>query len=438
MASNSITVKAKGYSTANAYTFKIDANETGNVSGNSREITATLSCYAVNPGGYQSFSSPRAYVIVDGSTKDTQTIKNIWPRKSWVTLASWTGYLTAGQSHTITGRYNSNTNSYNYLPASGNNDVSVTLSLAAVSVSNRIDHWSWGYENGEGNNGGANGAYLLANTYFSKNVGESYSIGSGNGTTIPNGFYLQQSYGTASVNGSWGSYSFGTVMTQGSSQMSFEYDYFPNTYTITYNLNGGINNSSNPSSYNVLYGKTFLNPSRTGYQFNGWYDGNTKVTGINEGKNATFSSASDLYNQLSSRTIGDKTISANWIPNQYVIVFNANGGEGLMNNQTLSYDLSSSLTANVFTRNGYLFLGWGTNASDTTPTYSNGQSVINLTSENGGVINLYAIWKEENVILRTKKDDVWVKGKGYYKKGNSWVKIKKVYVKKNGQWVKGK
>ena len=54
MASNSITVKAKGYSTANAYTFKIDANETGNVSGNSREITATLSCYAVNPGGCNS------------------------------------------------------------------------------------------------------------------------------------------------------------------------------------------------------------------------------------------------------------------------------------------------------------------------------------------------------------------------------------------------
>ena len=139
MASNTIQVKAKGYSNANAYTFKIDAYETGNVSGNSREIAATLSCYAVNPGGYQSFSSPRAYIITDGTIQSTATVKNIWPRKTWVTLTSWTGYLAAGQSHTITGRYNSNTNSYNYLPASGNNDVSVTLSLAATSVWNNIN-----------------------------------------------------------------------------------------------------------------------------------------------------------------------------------------------------------------------------------------------------------------------------------------------------------
>lgn len=430
MASNSITVKAKGYSTANAYTFKIDANETGNVSGNSREITATLSCYAVNPGGYQSFSSPRAYVIVDGSTKDTQTIKNIWPRKSWVTLASWTGYLTAGQSHTITGRYNSNTNSYNYLPASGNHDVSVTLSLAAVSVWNDINAFQ---PDGSSQNGlifdlsTSDGSSWINLT----NEPDSFSKPIGTTATISNI--------RSNVHGAH--YTTNSVTGDGASSFSWTFNtanYSANMYstwnnhTITIYADDGIEDITNPAwgwtgRYKqgvVTFGNSLIvvTTMKTGYHWLN-YSGDVSST-----------------DQSYTFTVDDKdyNIYANTAPNTYTIKYNSNGGVGTTSNSTHTYNVASNLTTNAFTRDGYSFLGWGTNASDTTPTYSNGQSVINLTSENGGVINLYAIWKEENVILRTKKDNVWVKGKGYYKKGNSWVKIKKVYVKKNGQWVKGK
>lgn len=134
-------------------------------------------------------------------------------------------------------------------------------------------------------------------------------------TTIPNGFKLRSSFGTRSIDGSWKTYNIGTSVTQQAKGMSYEYDYDPITYKITYNLNGGTNNSNNPSTYNVLYGVSLKAPTRKGYTFVGWYINGNKVTGINEGANASFSSANDLYTKLASRTTGNITIEAKWTTN---------------------------------------------------------------------------------------------------------------------------
>ena len=61
-------------------------------------------------------------------------------------------------------------------------------------------------------------------------------------------------------------------------------------YTVKYNLNGGINNKSNPTSY---YGKkiTLQNPTKKGYVFAGWYsDSNykTKVTSFSSGNKVLY------------------------------------------------------------------------------------------------------------------------------------------------------
>lgn len=90
--------------------------------------------------------------------------------------------------------------------------------------------------------------------------------------------------------------------------------------------------------------------------------------------------------------------------NTYTVVYNANGGVGSTGSSSHVYNTSKNLTTNGFTRSGYDFLGWSTNASATTPTYTNGQSVINLTSANNGIVNLYAIWqvtKPSNVRFTT-------------------------------------
>ena len=69
-----------------------------------------------------------------------------------------------------------------------------------------------------------------------------------------------------------------------------------------------------------------------------------------------------------------------------VVTFKANGGTGNDYTQTVTYDTNTALQANTFTRTGYNFAGWKTNANSGT-SYSDKQTVKlkdNLT--------LYAQW----------------------------------------------
>ena len=70
-----------------------------------------------------------------------------------------------------------------------------------------------------------------------------------------------------------------------------------NTYSITYNLNGGtINNSK--TTYTVNDSFTLVKPSRTGYEFLGW-----------TGSNGT---TPQISVTVSKGNIGNKTYNANW------------------------------------------------------------------------------------------------------------------------------
>ena len=147
-----------------------------------------------------------------------------------------------------------------------------TLNLYAVwsknTYTNNIYNWAWGF-NGNGNNGNRNALRIAAES-FNKNYGDTFTLNDSNGTTIPNGFYLDNIFGTSSISDVWRNYNFGTQITQKAQSMSFEYDYYPYEYNITYELNGGTNNSNNPTTYNVLYEKTLSYPNRVGYEFLGW------------------------------------------------------------------------------------------------------------------------------------------------------------------------
>ena len=81
------------------------------------------------------------------------------------------------------------------------------------------------------------------------------------------------------------------------------------------------------STCNVLYGVTFATPTKTGYDFVGWYDAKgNKITGINEGCNAKFSDTADLYSKLKTRTTGNISVTARWTPHNYTISYNLNSG----------------------------------------------------------------------------------------------------------------
>lgn len=63
-----------------------------------------------------------------------------------------------------------------------------------------------------------------------------------------------------------------------------------------------------------------------------------------------------------------------------------------MDDQILTYDKSEKLAANTITRPGYVFTGWNTSSDGTGTAYDDETSILNLTEEQGGKIDLYAQW----------------------------------------------
>ena len=75
----------------------------------------------------------------------------------------------------------------------------------------------------------------------------------------------------------------------------------------------------------------------------------------------------------------------------YIVQFDSNGGTGTMSDQTFTCDGAHELTPNSFSRTGYTFAGWNTEDDGSGDSYTNQQSVTDLTS-NGETITLYAQW----------------------------------------------
>lgn len=76
--------------------------------------------------------------------------------------------------------------------------------------------------------------------------------------------------------------------------------------------------------------------------------------------------------------------------NQYTVSFNANGGSGSVpTSQTQYYSFDVTIGNEVPYRSGYIFRGWGTYASDTTPNYYSGSTYTMGLSQ-----TLYAVWED--------------------------------------------
>ena len=81
----------------------------------------------------------------------------------------------------------------------------------------------------------------------------------------------------------------------------------------------------------------------------------------------------------------------------YTFSFHGNGSIGIpaigtMSNQVFQYGVAQNLTTNAFSREGFTFAGWNTQPDGNGTAYTNGQSIIGLTTDDGAVIDLYAQW----------------------------------------------
>ncbi len=92
---------------------------------------------------------------------------------------------------------------------------------------------------------------------------------------------------------------------------------------------------------------------------------------------------------------------ADWEPIEYTVAFYANGGSGEMESQVFTYDEAQTLTKNTFERENYTFIGWGLSADQSANVidYLDEESVLNLSSTEGSVVNLYALWLKDKVTV---------------------------------------
>ena len=160
-----------------------------------------------------------------------------------------------------------------------------------------------------------------------------------------------------------------------------------NNYTVKFNANGGTGSLADQGfSYGIAQNLRTNNNNitRTGYTFLGW--------STNSGATSATYTNGQSVNNLTSSPNGTVTLYAVWRRHNYTVKFDSNGGSGNMSDQSFSYDVSQNLSSNTFTRVGYNFIGWSTDPNANSATYTNGQSVSNLTATDGAAITLYAVW----------------------------------------------
>lgn len=152
-----------------------------------------------------------------------------------------------------------------------------------------------------------------------------------------------------------------------------------NTYTVSYNANGG---SGAPSNQTKTYGVTLTlsntKPTRTGYTFSAWNTAqNGSGTSYAPGGSYTANAAVTLY--------------AQWTANTYAVTFDAQGGSVTPASKSVTYGQPyGSLPVPV--RAGYRFDGWFTVATGGTQVTA--ETVVTVTAAQ----TLYAHWTVQSIV----------------------------------------
>lgn len=165
----------------------------------------------------------------------------------------------------------------------------------------------------------------------------------------------------------------------------------PITYTITYVLDGGTNSVNNPGTYTIETATINLeNATKSGYTFNEWYS------------DAGFT---NQVTQIANGSTGNRTLYAKFTINGYTVTF-VNNGENYVVLE--DQEFGSAITAptpnptKTDPKNRYIFLGWNTNMSATTPLASLGTVPVDG-------ITFYAIYESFVSGLKINLKDVNIK-----------------------------
>lgn len=174
-------------------------------------------------------------------------------------------------------------------------------------------------------------------------------------------------------------------------------DFSYNTYVINLNQCNDCGTKTSPTKVYLAYNKNnFFRdqygdktidaldtiPTKKGYTFQGYY---TKSDF--SGERVINESGSFVSKNINSNV----TLYPYMKANTYTVKYDCNGGVGVSDTSSHTYNQKSNLKNVSCYKEGYTFAGWST-AKDNVAEYTNGAEVNNLTDVNGATVNLYAVW----------------------------------------------
>ena len=149
-------------------------------------------------------------------------------------------------------------------------------------------------------------------------------------------------------------------------------------YTIEYELSGGTNNALNTATYTKSTPLTLSAPTRTGFNFLGWYDNpdfsGTPITVVENG------SVSKVY--------------ANWKSITYTLILHANNGTDTINRSVdVNRETGVILPKCSESFAGKTFNNWNTSPDGSGTTYNVGDTLFDVDTGLGDTYDLYGMWK---------------------------------------------
>ena len=182
-------------------------------------------------------------------------------------------------------------------------------------------------------------------------------------------------------------------ITDGGSVSSYRQIIFSAVYTLAFDSNGGEGVMPDQTKN---YGEELpLNPNeytKTGYTFSGWKE--LKSGAVYPDK----ATLTEDFTVIDGEVV---KLYAQWRANNYNVKFDGNTADGgSMADQAMTYDEAASLERNSYTKTGYTFTGWNTQADGEGTAYGDGQNVVNLTTTDGEVVKLYAQWRANKYSIR--------------------------------------
>ncbi len=219
------------------------------------------------------------------------------------------------------------------------------------------------------NPNGGDGEVVVEN----KNYDETYTIA---GNTFTRENYIFDGWSTTDTGTV--EYTVGQEYTENSSLTL--YAVWKEELKVTYNPNGG---DGEVVVENKNYGETYTIsstiPTRAGFDFTGWSTSATGAVEYTAGQEYTEDSSLTLY--------------AVWGTQEYVITYDANGGENAPASVIKESDVTYIITSDEPTYSGFAFLGWS-ETSDGSVTYVAGDEYTENSS-----LTLYAVWSEQYYLV---------------------------------------